>query len=392
MGSYIHLYAGRIQLDWGKNNGFINHSGLFLPSDKKKVPYYYADNVTVYKPGYSSPLSRVKGRLEMLGYAWKRLEALYENYLDEVHIGDGYIPFGLLVVLLPFINLNAYKKNREYVEEPFANFLFEQLSQLSLFKDFQQSERLTNQSIVEFISYLDPLILLRILAENQKNQKVKIVWQTADIISGGWAKEQDLAPLIHDHAKTLIVTEGSSDTFIISKAIQILKPDIADFFRFVDMEENYPFTGTGNLYKFCQGLVSIQIQNKILVIFDNDVEGNDKYNKTIKLKLPEDMKAMILPNHKDFDNFKTIGPSGETIENINGKAVAIECFLDFNFTVTEPPKIRWTNYVKEYGCYQGSLENKDSFVRQFKSVKNISDNYDFSKLEFLVKTVLDVCT
>jgi hypothetical protein len=53
----------------------------------------------------------------------------------------------------------------------------------------------------------------------------------------------------------------------------MLYPDIADFFCFVDMKENYPFAGVGNLFNFCRGLTSIRIKNDILVIFDNDVAG-----------------------------------------------------------------------------------------------------------------------
>ena len=42
MGSMIHLTLGRITLDWGKNEGFTNHSALFRPGDLTQVPYYYA--------------------------------------------------------------------------------------------------------------------------------------------------------------------------------------------------------------------------------------------------------------------------------------------------------------------------------------------------------------
>jgi len=82
---------------------------------------------------------------------------------------------------------------------------------------------------------------------------------------------------VEETDKFLIVTEGSSDTYIIKKALEILRPDILDFFSFIDMQENYPFTGGGNLLNFCKGLSSIKIQNKVLVIFDNDTEGVDKY-------------------------------------------------------------------------------------------------------------------
>jgi hypothetical protein len=41
MGSMIHLAVGRLEIDWGKNTGFTDHSPLFQPSDLTQVPYYY---------------------------------------------------------------------------------------------------------------------------------------------------------------------------------------------------------------------------------------------------------------------------------------------------------------------------------------------------------------
>src|ERR1700737_238122 len=41
MGSMIHLSVGRLEIDWGKNRGFSDHSGLFQTTDVTSVPYYY---------------------------------------------------------------------------------------------------------------------------------------------------------------------------------------------------------------------------------------------------------------------------------------------------------------------------------------------------------------
>ena len=37
------------------------------------------------------------------------------------------------------------------------------------------------------------------------------------------------------------------------------QPDFDDFFTFVDMADNYPFTGAGSLVNFCAGLAKIGI-------------------------------------------------------------------------------------------------------------------------------------
>lgn len=90
--------------------------------------------------------------------------------------------------------------------------------------------------------------------------------------------------ILDQEKRILIVTEGSGDSYIISKAIEQLFPDISDFFNFVDMKENYLFAGTGNLYNFCVGLCRINIRNYIIVIFDNDTTDIGKYEKSLSLK------------------------------------------------------------------------------------------------------------
>ena len=45
MGSYITLGIKKMEIDWGKNYNYTNHSRLFQERDfDKDIPYYYVDN------------------------------------------------------------------------------------------------------------------------------------------------------------------------------------------------------------------------------------------------------------------------------------------------------------------------------------------------------------
>ena len=73
MGSMITLGIGRMEIDWGKNSFFRDHSVLFKPSDVKPIPYYYVDMdsdepIIELKEGYARKLSSIKSRLDLLGY------------------------------------------------------------------------------------------------------------------------------------------------------------------------------------------------------------------------------------------------------------------------------------------------------------------------------------
>jgi HEPN/Toprim N-terminal domain 1 len=89
MGSMIHLAVGRLEIDWGKNEGFRDHSALFQgEQDVTDVPYYYAgdedgtdfEGKTKWKPlteckeGLSKPLSLVIDRLNLLGHTYEQCE------------------------------------------------------------------------------------------------------------------------------------------------------------------------------------------------------------------------------------------------------------------------------------------------------------------------------
>ena len=76
MGSMITLGIGKMELDWGKNNMFNNHSCLFQKEDIKIVPYYYSDNEIEYKKGFSKNIMSVKRRLDLLGYSLHEIEEL----------------------------------------------------------------------------------------------------------------------------------------------------------------------------------------------------------------------------------------------------------------------------------------------------------------------------
>ena len=175
---------------------------------------------------------------------------------------------------------------------------------------------------------LHPYAILRLLAVNKANLIQNVTWHYADVVAGGWVKRDDVIRGLGAARKFLIVTEGSSDAKILSHALELLRPDVADFFCFVDMEEGYPFTGTGNLHRFCQGLVSIRIENRVLIIYDNDAEGSARFSDTSRLRLPSNMRVMQLPSHTTLATFTSVGPEGMGTADINGRAAAIECYLD----------------------------------------------------------------
>lgn len=207
--------------------------------------------------------------------------------------------------------------------------------------------------------------MLQVFALNPANADIEVVWEFGPLVNNGWANMGDFQPGARRAQKVLIATEGASDARIIKRALEVLRPDVADFFNFIDVDERHHFWGTGNLVKFAEGLLRIDIQNKVLFVLDNDAEGVDAYRKLAALTLPGNMRLMLLPNLEAFASFPARGPQGVSLADINGRAAAIECYLDLDLPNYGPAQVFWSNYKKEVGVWHGALEFKESYQRHF---------------------------
>lgn len=242
------------------------------------------------------------------------------------------------------------------------------------------------------INVLDAYFMLQIFAQNPANLESDVVWQYGPLVRNGWAQTSEFFGLARRRETYLIATEGSSDAHILQHALALLRPEILDFFRFIDVSERHPFSGTGNLVKFAEGLAKIDVHNQTIFVFDNDAEGVDAFQKVRGLSLPANMKAMVLPHLDEFTAFPARGPEGEHMAEINGRAAAIECYLDHRLKDYPAPRVRWTNFKAEMQTYQGALEHKESYAKAFLRLKpdGVGD-YDTAKLATVLEAVVAEC-
>jgi hypothetical protein len=398
MGSMIYLSVGRLEIDWGKNFAFRDHSPLFQRSDLAQVPYYYLneDNprkdtneynlITEYKIGLSKPFWQVLERVNLLGHTstYARREFEYNSLLNPFN--KARFNFEHLATALAAVDVQSM--SADYGEgEEFGKFfrrhLFGRLNLVKIVDD----PHYVQFCVGEAMENLSPYTILQLLAQNPSARNLPVTWQFADIEHGGWAYRDQFLKTPDQANRFLIVTEGSSDAAIIKHALKLLKPHLSDFFDFVDMNEGYPFSGTGNLYNFTRGLISIAVQNNVIIIYDNDAEGVSSFNRTARLNIPSNMRVLKLPDLPEFTNFETVGPSGHHQADINGRAAAIECYLD----VRSSPVIRWNNYNREVCAYHGEIIGKAEIASRFYRVADIREEYDFSKIAVVLDMIIHEC-
>ncbi|MEA2839873.1 MAG: hypothetical protein QOF41_1203 [Methylobacteriaceae bacterium] len=344
MGTEISLDIGGMSISWAKNDRGTDHGCLFQPSDRKRFPSQLIDyeegrpdesDLAEMEIGFTRPLGAVLPRLELLGYTVAAAQDEYAAMAEAGREMDSGAPRDLM----PFEEFLAFLKMAaiDDLDAAFVSDLDEttirgrfkdenqkaRIPWYSQYNDDAYSERSYFGSLVRF---LHPYTLLRLLAENPPNLALNVDWQYGPLVSNGWAEEGEFEPNARRTQTYLIATEGSSDTHILNRAFQLLRPAIADFFRFIDVRDGHPFSGTGSLVKFAEGLAKIDVQNRTIFLLDNDAEGVSAFRKIDKMILPLNMRALTLPTLDAFENFPTIGPEGEQTADINGRAAAIECY------------------------------------------------------------------
>ena len=402
MGTMISLALGRLEVDWGKNNFFSDHGALFQNSDFKPVASYYAnedwpdgDPVVEMNEGLSKPLGQVIDRLELLGHTLRSVEHRYEKLHQFHEISERPIPFGQLQEALRGVDVNRVSGNYGTDYDPGEFVRKEILDRLSLTTEahyYREGElRPDHWAIDLLLENFGANGALRLLGENKENHRLEVSWGFTPLMESGWATREQFRAGASPDQQFLIVTEGSSDAKIIQHAFELFRPHIADFFRFVDMEEGYPFSGTGNLHRFAQGLVSIGIQNNTIIVYDNDAEGVAKLNATRSISLPSNFRAIQLPVIEAFERFNTIGPTGISTEDINGKAAAIECYLDLELDGLPQPIVRWTSFNRDLGVYHGELEHKTQFMKKFLQLRSANGTYKSEKIEAILDAIVAEC-
>ena len=423
LGTEITLDVGGLSLTYAKNNRGIDHGSLFQERDRKPVKsdqlnyeHYEREreDPTSAEMAFERPLKELVPRLELLGFNLERVIGEYEHtaeiWKDERQSFSDEDPASLSD-LMSFSEFCRFA-----TEHPLSNldgtFVsgFDEESEVTLrgrFAEHAVSNRIPNfrpydiqayserSYFGELVNILHPYSVMRLLAEENTNDDASVVWQYGPQVESGWATEGEFVSDARRRETFLIVTEGSSDVHILKRALELLRPGVADFFRFIDVSESHPFSGTGNLVKFARGLVTIDVQNQIIFLFDNDAEGLDAHTRLLKLCLPSNMRGVMLPELEVFRAFPAQGPEGIRDSNINRKAAALECYLDLDAGDYPPAKVLWTNYKESLGIYHGALEYKETYGKKFlrQTAEAITGgSYDTSKIEVVLDMLLSECT
>ena len=133
-----------------------------------------------------------------------------------------------------------------------------------------------------------------------------------------WAEDQPA------YGPIVLLTEGRSDTRILSAALEAMAPYLADLFGFLDFEELKLERGVGALAKTVRAFAGARVSGRMVAIFDNDTAGAAAYASLSNFQLPPNIRTILLPPSSVGSNYPTTGPQGVTCMDVNGMACSIE--------------------------------------------------------------------
>lgn len=184
------------------------------------------------------------------------------------------------------------------------------------------------------------------------------------------ARDQEAEYADFPSGKIIVLTEGRSDTRIITAALRAFYPEYADAYQFLDFEEFKIEGGASLLARMIKVLSGARVQNRMLVLFDNDAAGAEAYRSLTGVRFPPNVRLMLLPDTKLATSYPTLGPAGLSRMNINGSGAPIELYMGRSSLKDPGGKlrpVRWNQWIENVGRYQGVIQDKDAVSRAFET-------------------------
>jgi hypothetical protein len=405
MGSYCSLSINEFEIDSSKSyiNPFM--ALIFNENDKRVRRIHYAkyyteaiedntEDVNCFE--YAATSGVIRDRLELLGHSLEKSVQAYSNCLQntiserrEWGLGDhytvdhletlkkiGFVGWTDIIRKIIRDGISKYSLNqaRDRSKDDLLTFVLD-CDDEELFLGYPVTDYgLALRAILEALDETDEFVLdiTSLVSSGYYHQEEKVCENTARRM-----QSQSLP-----FQKILILTEGSSDTFILSKSLKLLYPHLKEYFSFMDFASVRPDGGTSALERTVKSFAAAGLNNKILVLFDNDTAGLSAFNALKKSKLPTNIKLLVLPNLDFAKSYPTIGPQGFMDADINGRACSIELYLGKN-VISENNgafiPVRWSSLDSRQNDYQGEIIQKAQIQEKFKEILLLTES-DATKL------------
>lgn len=222
----------------------------------------------------------------------------------------------------------------------------------------------------------DPLVQLAILTEI--SPRASVWMDCSELYEDGapirppqeLAREEQAVEALYPNGKIIVLTEGKSDTRIITAALRAFYPEYADLYQFIDFEEFRIEGGASLLAGMVKVLSGARIQNRLLALFDNDAAGLEAIESLKNVKFPRTVRLRSLPPTDLAASYPTLGPAGLTDMNVNGAGAPLELYLGRSSLIDSNGAlrpVRWQEWKGRIQRYQGVVQDKEAVTTAFEA-------------------------
>jgi len=265
-----------------------------------------------------------------------------------------------------------------------AQYIFWEFVKYRNNPDYHENESNCDDSDV-FFGSLDPFVLLRMACEVNHFDDLTLTWDIIESIKMGYYPKEYLFRDIDSKYKVTIIAEGNSDFKILNRAFSEYAPEEYRFLNIID-DRKFPLKGLGDLKNLHRCLIDINVENRILILFDNDHEGCEGVKKATNNTPNNDLILCNLPDLDELRCVDVILPNGSSFkDDVNGKASSIECFLDF-FPIEGKPTFKCNKPASPSDEYQAEISQKSKLNHHIKDIGK--PGYDSKKLKELIRFII----
>jgi HEPN/Toprim N-terminal domain 1 len=233
-----------------------------------------------------------------------------------------------------------------------------------------------------------------------------VTQELTDLVDGEYYPEdarvtdlalQELKGSYSINSPVIVLTEGVTDSRALQQPLSLLYPHLLGYFSFMDLAVRSP-GGAGSLVHVVKSFAGAGIENRVIALFDNDTAGHAALSLLRDISLPQTMRILSYPDLALAALYPTAGPTGTSVQNINGLACSIELFFgrDVLEIAGQLVPVQWKGYDERMKRYQGEITNKNMLCTRFddkvqlaKSDRSMMNTQDWEPMRQLLDVILD---
>ncbi|MFR9727522.1 hypothetical protein ACL02R_29795 [Streptomyces sp. MS19] len=225
----------------------------------------------------------------------------------------------------------------------------------------------------------EPRFLLAALLHGQDPQST-VTMDLSDLLAADYcSSDEDLSAqavrelsfMTASTGPVIVITEGKFDAQVIPRALRLVRPDIAGYFKFWDLETTKAAGGTDQVVKNMRSFAAAGVMNRVIGILDNDTAGRHAEKQLASTSLPDHYAVCRLPDLDYAQSYPTLGPSGASSDDVTGRACSVEFYFGqdcLHGPDGKPVPVRWKSHIDPMNDYQGELANKPYVQERIKEM------------------------